>query len=395
MENIPYEIILKILERLDIKDCIALFKTCKYNGKISNDNFFWKKRCLKEYIFPIHTNTTDIPKSIYIKYYKTLCVCCLNPTRYIEKFYKKRVCNNCQKTVPKYISYSKTQAITEYHLKKYEINNINGINIGNKNYYLDSSIKEYIHKKKLINVLIERKRKKTLKIINKITLVKLKYITFRELMFYYHNINIEIYSSVIDKFSCGIYKRYIMDTSCKYEDTLFKQIVDIYIIIDHLNRIGHLNYTNYTYKDINELLLKYLLLDYDRIGNSLHFYIEKIKYDILNKQKSLFLKKRYILEKFIENGIIFNIPLDSFLNIIMNIKDTTKVNDLIDSYIIDGFLRQNFDINVVYNKSIQSGKKVKEIYKQEITKKINDNLLIFIPMCVIKKYNLEYTNNLS
>jgi len=287
--NIPELCFYKIIEHLDIKDTInlcSISKSLANNFIMNNNSHLW--------LFLINKNYNKLKTSYYkkqymlyksyktilIKLYKTRCSECCHKTSKFNMFYKKPICNLCEKNNDKYKTITEFKINKNYGLTKSDIRNVNYIiKISNENcryrkklYLLKDIIKIHNHKFKRKDDFIFYKLKKYQNYINYINNRmenEYKLVEF----FIDNNLNFNLIKPYMNQYTNKLYSNFLRRT--RPSGNLYKQVLSMSLEL-------------YYYIQFTEFSFYTERIDNSKFTSILYFSLLDLKY---NEEKDVFLKK--------------------------------------------------------------------------------------------------------
>jgi hypothetical protein len=292
MDTLPIEIIDLILICLDIKDILSFSESCKRYNHYIVKSIIWKYKCLNDYnIYKLSHNfkKNNTFYNIYKHVYLKQCIHCHANTSNIEMFYRKRVCNTCQKNIIKYHKISYTSAKKTYFLKNHHLENIEHLCLirNNTKWYLERDMINYVYTKVYTEQeFLELRRLRENKYIRD-TIMKInKFMIVRTYIYHLFDIDIINYVRYINRYSDKLYSKYL--SRKKTNRQMFQEIVYNFIEIFYLDRARDLS-NQYNHSMFESILLDDMLTELSPDINIP--YITAWKEYILIKYSDLFIRR--------------------------------------------------------------------------------------------------------
>ena len=395
MEALPKEILCIISNYLKPVDFLRVSSTNKeIYLKLNNDSLYWKLKILFDYKREPHKKISNL--EYYKILYKTLCFFCNTKTVTKHKFTNQRTCKDCQNKIPELMMLSMTKAKSEFCLNETDLSELqykNCFNYYNRSYntrlYLLSdlkriSIKKYGSNTNLMSIKTQKKNNRFAKTLRYL----LKYNILRSIMLVNFDIDITLFSQHINRYSEGIFSKYILNIGAKQNNSLSDEIIniccEIKFIIDKNMPISVFNRNDFD-SFLIDIFLTHKNTEHSRfphIQAKINVLIEFYKDEFKRKKQIelLFNSNKNLNEyKLYSNDILRYIRYsegDPYEILVDHIEVEFISNSLNFQDFFCNFL--STDQNLLRNK-----------YKKFIKKKYKEN--IEIPEELIRRYNLLST----
>lgn len=367
LQNLPYELLEKIIMSLPTRSIISLLQTNKFFRGLLVDTF-WKKKIKEDFNFTGTVSGGYYKK--YVKFSETLCRKCYKKTTCVNFFYKVRLCRRCEQSDTVYETLTQTNIINNYFLNKKDIANTrfkptrNRFNSFNHiKLYLKSDI---IALQKLkypsgLEILVKNKTdKKFLKIMK----VIFKKNILDSIVLEYYDIDPREFSFIINTYTRGCYSRYLR--SPKVDQLVLESILEKYIELDFISRFSTLE-PPVSCIDFDIFLLTGLLFGGITLpveNYFIHTYIlEKIKL-LRETESSKFIRKTKVTESLV--GFDYSYSETLIYEYIWN--GVGEIGDIKIKLLEESFMINNMVFPDIMWRVLTSGLSKKEVYREEFIK---------------------------
>lgn len=363
LSNIPGELFEKIALLLDTKSYVTLSECSKeLYSRIKEDPFIWRKKAFLEYSKTIQGND----ETKYIKLFNTMCIGCAKKTKVVHPFAKERICSICQKKDPKYTTLSASLIKKLFHLNKQDIaairchekpNHWNGsrpIRL-----YLLSDVMGGINAKfgSYANMLVFKKELEAKK-FKKRLLYHTRFTILRATLLVNHDIEILEFTSHINRYSKGLFTRYLHNISKRQNYPLANTLVNLCIEMDFL-RINGFEPDAFNRDDFHKIL-RFLMLNNHVLIQDYPDHIFRWIMEVEERYADQFERKKLLVAKL--QGLDFSLTdTKQMCYIDFGIGDLEDIRlDIIE----ENFIIANFDYLLISREFVSSSGSKREHYSK-------------------------------